>query len=442
VSAYGDAVPPATTNRVITLFPAKDAITTVAAAPSPNRSRIQIVPLARTPGSDLTMPPREATPTNGKACPRDAARMGVRFTNLLELEDLARANIPKDAFEYIAGGAEDEVSLRRNREAFGRWALRPRVLVDVSTRDTSTTVLGAPVSMPILVAPTAFHGLVHPDGELATSRAAADARTVYVASTIATRTLEEIAAVGQAHRWFQLYVAKDRGFTEKLVRRARHAGYEALCVTVDTPVLGRRERDERNAFTLPEGLTMANFAEIGLDRMGPSPEGGSAFAVAAEKTINAALTWRDVEWLRSLARIPIVLKGIMTAEDAALAVEHGVSGIVVSNHGGRQLDGTLGTLDALPEVVEAVHGRAEVYVDGGVRRGTDVVKALALGARAVLLGRPVVYGLALGGADGARAVLEHLRIELERAMALVGRPKIGEIDGSAVVASRNRAIPY
>lgn len=367
--------------------------------------------------------------------------MGVRFTNLLELEDLARANIPKDAFEYISGGAEDEVSLRRNREAFGRWALRPRVLVDVSTRDTSTTVLGAPVSMPILVAPTAFHGLVHPDGELATSRAAADARTVYVASTIATRTLEEIAAVGPAHRWFQLYVAKDLGFTEKLVRRAEHAGYEALCVTVDTPVLGRRERDERNAFTLPEGLTMANFAEIGLDRMGPSPEGGSAFAVAAEKTINAALTWRDVDWLRSLARIPIVLKGIMTAEDAALAVEHGVSGIVVSNHGGRQLDGTLGTLDALPEVVEAVHGRAEVYVDGGVRRGTDVVKALALGARAVLLGRPVVYGLALGGADGARAVLEHLRVELERAMALVGRPKIGEIDGGAVVASRNRAIP-
>lgn len=360
--------------------------------------------------------------------------MDVRFTNLLELEELARAKVPRAAFEYIAGGAEDEVSVRRNREAFSRWALRPRILVDVSTRDTSTTVLGRPVSMPILVAPTAFHGLAHADGELASSRAAMEAGTVYVASTIATRTLEEIASVGRARRWFQLYVAKDRAFTEKLVRRAESAGYEALCVTVDTPVLGRRERDERNAFTLPEGLAMANFAEIGLDRMGSSPEGGSAFAVAAERTINASLTWRDLDWLRSLTRLPILLKGIMTREDAALAVEHDVAGIVVSNHGGRQLDGVLGTLDALPEVVEAVHGRAEVYVDGGVRRGTDVLKALALGARAVLVGRPVVYGLALGGADGARAVLEHLRVELDRAMALVGRPRVEDIDGSAVVA--------
>lgn len=355
--------------------------------------------------------------------------------NLAELEERARAKVPRETFDYIAGGAEDERSVRRNRDAFVRWALRPRVLVDVSSRDLSTTVLGRRISLPVLVAPTAFHGLVHPEGELATSRAAMEADTIFVASTIATRTLEEIASVGPAPRWFQLYVGKDRPFTEALAHRAEAAGYEALCLTVDTPVLGRRERDERNAFTLPDGLDMANFREAGLHRMSSVPAGGSAFAAAADAMIDPSLTWKDVDWLRSVTRLPVVLKGIMTAQDAALAVEHGAAGIVVSNHGGRQLDGTLGTLDVLPEVVDQVRGRAEVYLDGGVRRGTDVVKALALGARAVLVGRPVIWGLALGGSQGARAVLDHLRTELDRAMALIGRPRVAEIDRGVVTAA-------
>jgi 4-hydroxymandelate oxidase len=353
------------------------------------------------------------------------------FTNLLELEDLARAKVPRPAFDYIAGGAEDEVSLHRNREAYGKWALRPRVLVDVSSCDTSTTVLGQPVSMPILVAPTAFHGLVHPDGELGTARGAAAAGTLMVVSAIATRTMEEIASSIAAPRWFQLYVWKDREVTAELVKRATRSGYRAICLTVDTPLLGRREKDERNAFTLPPGIGIANVRPAGLDGM-PDSQHGSAFAKYVKEMLDPAVTWRDLAWLRSLTSLPIVVKGIMTMEDAKLAVENGVNGIVVSNHGGRQLDSTPATLDVLPEIVEAVRGRVEVYMDGGIRRGTDVLKAIALGARAVLLGRSPLWGLALGGAEGVRAVLDHLRKEVELAMALSGRSSLGQIDRSLV----------
>ena len=360
--------------------------------------------------------------------------MDVGFTNLLELEDLARRKLPRPAFDYFAGGAEDEVSLRRNREAFDRWALRPRVLVGVADRDLSTTVLGARVGMPVMIAPTAFQGLAHPDGEVATARAAIATQTLMVASTIATRSLEEIASVGPGPRWFQLYVAKDRGATERLVRRAATAGYRALCLTVDTPVAGRRERDERNAFILPPDVRIPNLEDVGLDRMVGIRDRGSAFAAHFNAMLDSSLSWKEVDWLRSMSELPVVLKGIMTQEDAGLALDHGVAGIIVSNHGGRQLDGTLGTLDALPKVVDAVRGRAEVFVDGGVRRGTDVVKALALGARAVLVGRPILYGLAIGGADGVRAVLQHIRLELDTAMALVGRPTPASLDRTAVAA--------
>jgi 4-hydroxymandelate oxidase len=353
------------------------------------------------------------------------------FTNLLELEDMARANVPRATFDYIAGGAEDEVSLRRNREAFSHWALRPRVLVDVSKRDLSTTVLGTNVSIPILVAPTSFHGLVHPEGEVATAKGAAAAGTLMAVSTIATKTLEEIAAAAPAPRWFQLYAYRDRTVTADLVHRAANAGYRAICLTVDTPLLGRREKDERNRFTLPPGLGIANLEPAGLEGM-PESEQGSAFAKYVADLLNESLTWRDVDWLKSVSRLPVILKGIMTAEDARLAVEHGVAGIVVSNHGGRQLDSTLGTLDVLPEVVAAVGGRLEVYVDGGIRRGTDVLKALGLGAKAVLVGRPILWGLALGGVEGVRAVLEHLRTELDTAMALAGRATVKGIDASVV----------
>lgn len=357
--------------------------------------------------------------------------MDAPFTNLLELEELARSKVPRPAFDYIAGGSGDEVSLRRNREAYDRWALRPRVLVDVAARDLSTTVLGTRVSMPVLVAPTAFHALVHPEGEVATARGTAAADTLMVASTIATRSLEEIAAAVAAPRWFQLYVYKDRAVTKDLVRRAAAAGYRAIVLTADTPLLGRRERDERNAFTLPPGLGIANLRPAGLDGM-PEAERGSAFARYVADLLDASVTWKDLGWLRSLSPLPVLVKGIMTAEDAGLAVEHGAQGIIVSNHGGRQLDSTIGTLDALPEVVRAVDGRIEVYLDGGIRRGTDVLKALALGARAALLGRPILWGLALGGADGVRAVLEHVRRELDLAMALVGARTVGSIDRSFV----------
>ena len=357
--------------------------------------------------------------------------MGLAFTNLLELEDLARAKVPRPSFDYIAGGAEDEVSLRRNREAFAKWALRPRVLVDVSKRDTSTSVLGQRVSMPILVAPTAFHGLVHPEGEVATARGAAAAGTLMVVSAVATKDLEEVAKAVAAPRWFQLYVWKDRDVTAQLVKRAVKAGYGAICLTVDTPVLGRREKDERNAFTLPPGLSIANVRLAGLAGL-PASERGSAFAKYVAELLDPAVTWRDIAWLRSLTSLPIVLKGILTAEDATLAVEHCVDGIIVSNHGGRQLDSTVGTLEALPDIVAAVQGRVEVFMDGGVRRGTDVLKALALGAKAVLIGRSILWGLALGGSDGVRRVLEHLRGELELAMALTGRTAIAQVDRSLI----------
>ena len=358
--------------------------------------------------------------------------MAVRFTNLLELEDMARAKVPRAIFDYIAGGAEDEVTLRRNREAFGRWALRPRVLRDVSKRDTKTVLLGERVSMPVCVAPTSFHALVHPEGEVATARGSAAAETILIASTVSTKPLEEIAAAADAPRWFQLYVYKDRAVTEELVNRAVKAGYKALCLTADTPVLGRRERDGRNAFTLPPGFGIANLKPAGLDGM-PEVEQGSAFAQYVTDLLDSSLTWDDVDWLKSISPLPLVVKGIMTAEDAVLAVDHGIAGIVVSNHGGRQLDSTLGSLDALPEVVAAVRGRIEVYLDGGIRRGTDVLKALALGAKAVFVGRPVLWGLALGGADGVRAVLDELRTELDTAMALAGCAALKDIESSLVL---------
>lgn len=357
--------------------------------------------------------------------------MAFTFTNLLELEEMARARLTKATFDYIAGGADDEVSLGRNREAFGRWALRPRAMRDVANVDVSTSVLGQRVSMPVLIAPTSFHRLVHPQGELATARGSAEARTVMIVSTIATTPLEEIASYVPGPRWFQLYVYKDRKVTENLVHRAAAAGYSAICLTVDTPRLGRREKDERNRFTLPAGLSIANLKPAGLDALEPTAA-GSSFPRYVHDLLDASVTWSDVRWLQSISALPVIIKGIMTAEDAAMAVDCELDGIVVSNHGGRQLDSTLGTIDALPEVVAAVGGRMEVFMDGGVRRGTDVLKALALGARAVLLGRPILWSLALGGADGVRAVLEHLRGELELAMALAGCTSLVDIEASLV----------
>jgi (S)-2-hydroxy-acid oxidase len=344
-----------------------------------------------------------------------------------EFEEAARERLPQMVFDYFAGGSGDEWTLAENRRAFDRWVLRPRILADVSNVDTATTVLGKPVAFPILLAPTALQRMAHRDGELATARATAALGGLMVLSTISTFSLEEVAGVGVS-RWFQLYVQRDRNLTAELVRRASDAGYGALVVTADAPYLGRRFRDERNRFALPPGIGLANFPG------GTFPQvDGSALAAYVRSELDPSLTWRDVAWLRELSDVPVVLKGVLTGEDAALAVEAGASGVVVSNHGGRQLDGVPASIDALPEVVDAVDGRAEVYVDGGIRRGTDVLKALALGARAVLIGRPYLWGLAVDGEAGVRRVLELLREELSLAMALAGRPNLQAVDRSAVM---------
>ncbi len=327
----------------------------------------------------------------------------------------------------IAGGADGEVTLRENRAAFERIKLRPRMLVDVSTVDTSAVVLEQRVEFPILLAPTGFQGLAHPEAELATARAAAAAGTIVVVSTYSSRTLEEIAAVGDGPKWFQLCCYGDKAVTRAHLDSAAAHGYSAICLTVDVPRLGRRERDIRNRVRIPPEALPANFASMVDLSAIPVDERGSAVASYAASLLDPSLTWQDVDWLRSVTDLPVLLKGILTAEDARLAVEHGVQAIIVSNHGGRQLDGVPATIDVLSEVVEAVEGRAEVLVDGGVRRGTDVVKALALGAKAVLIGRPYLWGLAANGEAGVTRVLRMLADEVELAMALLGCPTVSDI---------------
>ena len=329
-----------------------------------------------------------------------------------EFERLAEERLDPAAFGYFAGGAGDEVTLRENVEAFGRLTLRPRVLADVSGVSTAATVLGHDVSMPIGVAPVAFQRLAHPEGEVATARAAARAGTIFSLSTVATAGPAEIT---EGVRFFQLYVFKDRGFTRALVEQAVDAGFSAILLTADTPHLGRRERDHRTGFKVPAELVPSL---AGQDLLTPE----QTFASMADD-----LSWRDVEELASMSGLPVLVKGVLTTEDALLACESGAAGVVVSNHGGRQLDGVPATIEALPEVVEAVAGRVPVLMDGGIRRGTDVVKALALGAQAVLAGRPFVWGLAAGGEDGVFRVLELLRKELELALALLGCKSPAEV---------------
>jgi 4-hydroxymandelate oxidase len=346
-----------------------------------------------------------------------------------EFEEAARGVLPRMVFDYFAGGAGEEWTLAENRRAFERWILRPRVLVDVADVDLRTTVLGQEVAFPILLAPTALQRMAHRYGEMASARAAASLGTVMAVSTVSTASLEEVASSG-ARLWFQLYVMKDRDLTAELVKRAHAAGYGALVLTVDAPILGRRFRDDRNRFSLPPGIGMANLEGMGL----PESEGSRLFAFFVERH-DASLTWGDVAWLDSLTPLPLVLKGIVRDDDARRAVEAGAAAIVVSNHGGRQLDGAPATIDVLSEVIEAVAGRAEVLVDGGIRRGSDAMKALAMGARAVLVGRPYLWGLAVDGEAGVRRVMELLRDDLALAMALCGCPSVADIDRSLVARS-------
>jgi isopentenyl diphosphate isomerase/L-lactate dehydrogenase-like FMN-dependent dehydrogenase len=338
--------------------------------------------------------------------------------NVAEYFEQAAAKVDPAVWCYFEGGAGDEVTLRANVGAYGRWRFRPRVLVDVGDVSTGTTVLGTPVSMPLLVAPFAMQKLLDPEGEVATARAAAAVGTLMCVSSVTTSAHDEIAAAGNAPRWLQLYVFRDRRRTLDHLAEARESGYSAIALTVDTPVLGRRERDLRLGFELPPDLPLPYVK-------GKDPTVAMTFAEQAQ--MSPSVTWRDLEWIAADSGLPLVLKGIVTREDATLATEHGAAGILVSNHGGRQLDGAPATLDALPEVVEAVAGRCEVYVDGGIRRGADVLKALALGAQAAFAGRAIASGLAVGGEEGVRRVLTLLRDEIELGLALLGCSSPAEV---------------
>jgi 4-hydroxymandelate oxidase len=352
---------------------------------------------------------------------------------LHDYEQLARERLPQMVFDYYYGGAEDELTLRENRLGWQQLRFRPRVLVDVGARDLTTTVLGQTISLPVLTAPCAFNALAHPDGELAVARATAAVGTIQVVSTAGTYSLEEVAAAApNGARCFQLYCYRDREVTRSLVERAAKAGYRALCLTVDAPLVGRRDRDTRNRFGLPPGMTWKNLERAGLDRM-EAREEGSALVQYISEIWDPCLTWEAIEWLRAVSPLPLVIKGILTADDARLALDHGAAAIVVSNHGGRQLDGTIATSAALTEIVDAVGARTEILVDGGIRRGSDVLKALALGARAVLVGRPYLWALAVGGQSGVEHVFDLLRDELDLDMALAGRPTIASIDRTLVV---------
>lgn len=353
--------------------------------------------------------------------------------NLFEYESLAPQNLSQMALDYYASGAWDEITLRDNRTAYERYKLRPRMLVDVSQRNLTTKILGQHISMPVLIAPMAFQCLAHPEGELATAKVAADLGTTMVLSTLSTKKLEDVALASNMPKslWFQLYVHRDRALTQALVERAEVAGYQALCLTVDAPILGRRERDRRNEFTLPSGMELANLTAMANLEIPQTQDESGLFAYFANQ-LDPALTWKDIEWLQSLTSLPVVVKGILRGDDAIRAVEHGAKAIIVSNHGGRQLDGAIATIDALSEIVAAVGSQVDILMDGGVRRGIDILKALALGAKAVLIGRPILWALAVDGEAGVRDLLGLLRNELEVAMALSGCAKIEDIDVSLV----------
>ena len=351
--------------------------------------------------------------------------------NLEELEQAARGLLPQPVYDYYAGGAEDEQTLRANRQAFSRYVLRPRVLVDVSRVDPAIELFGTRVASPVFIAPTAFQRLAHADGEVATVRAAAARGAIYVASTVSTTPIEQVAAAApDAVLWFQLYVFRDREITRDLVARAAGAGCRCICLTVTVPVQGKRERDARNQFALPAGIELANFSGLRQATLPDSAASGLDAFIARE--FDPSLTWDALDWLAGVSPLPVLLKGITHPLDAREAVERGAAGVIVSNHGGRQLDGAIATLDALPEVAEAVDGKVPVLVDGGIRRGSDVVKALALGASATLIGRPVLWGLACAGQAGVESVLSILEEEVVRTLALCGLTRSRDVGPTLV----------
>lgn len=348
--------------------------------------------------------------------------MASEAVNVKEFQELAKQALPKMYYDFYAGGAEDEHTLKENEKAFSRIMIRPRILVDVRHIDMSTSILGYNISAPIMIAPTAMHKLAHPHGELATARAAAACGTIMVLSFTATCSIEEVASSCDAVRFFQLYVFKRRDVAAELVQRAARNGYKAIVLTVDTPRLGRREADIKNKMISPQIKNLEGLVSTEI-----VPIEGSGVEALALRAFDQSLNWKDIDWLRTVTKLPILLKGVLTREDATKAVEVGIDGIIVSNHGGRQLDYAPATISALEEVVIAVGGRVPVLFDGGIRRGSDVFKALALGAQAVLVGRPVIFGLAAKGEAGVRQVLNMLKAGLENTMALAGCPTLKDI---------------
>jgi 4-hydroxymandelate oxidase len=380
-------------------------------------------------GGSALVTARQAA-TAPKPTVKPAAGTARKLATVSDFEPLAKQRMSHMAYEYVSGGAGDELTLRDNIQAFDRLRLHPRVLVDVSQLDTRTTILGQSLDFPILMAPTAYHRLMHPEGELATVQGAAKAGAQMIASSFATTTIEDMSRAAKSPLWFQLYCVRDRGFTKDLVQRAENAGCRAIFVTVDSPVVGNRHRETRLGFALPPGLDRANYRGLGgvASTTSHRPSEREIYSVVLDPT----LTWKEIEWIRSFARVPVVIKGVLSPLDAAKAVSAGVAAVAVSNHGARNLDTVPATIDALPRVADAVKGELPLFLDGGVRRGTDVVKALALGASAVLVGRPYLYGLAAQGADGVASVMTMLRTELEMVMALTGRRTLKEIDRSVL----------
>jgi 4-hydroxymandelate oxidase len=359
--------------------------------------------------------------------------------NLHGFEAAAADLLPRMVYDYYAGGANDELLLRTSRTAWSDRSLRYRVLRDVAVRSQRTTVLGHALDWPVFVAPMAFQQLAHADGEVATAQAAQATGAGMILSTLSNRTIEAVRAGTTGPLWFQLYIYRDRGVTAELVRRAERAGCTALVLTVDAPLLGRRERDLLHGFHLPPEVDVPNLgvtlrrtlaggheATIRADAA-PTDTTASALAEFFGQHWDPSISWRDLAWLQSITTLPILVKGVVRGDDAVLALEHGAAGVIVSNHGGRQLDTAIPTARALPEVAAAMAGRGTLLVDGGIRRGTDVLKALAMGAQAVLLGRPVLWGLAVNGQHGARQVLQLLKDECDLALALAGCRTLAEV---------------
>jgi 4-hydroxymandelate oxidase len=343
--------------------------------------------------------------------------------SLADLEQFAAEKLSAGALAYYSGAACDEVTLADNLAAFRRWRVRPRVMVDIKARDTSVTVLGRRWPAPVMVAPLALHRLADPEGEVAVARAAAARNLTMCLSTVGSATIEEVAAAcGTGPRWFQLYPLADRGKTRELLDRAVAAGYEAIVFTADCPILGRRERDRRDGFVLPPGVGYPNLASDG--------------DTYARDELATSYTWADLEWVANAAGLPVIAKGVLDPADSILAFEHGASGVVVSNHGGRQLDLSIAALDALPDVVAAVDGRGPVLFDSGIRRGTDVLIALALGARAVMLGRPILWALAWDGEAGVGWAFDQLLAEFDLALALAGVPRAADLSTRILIRAR------